>query len=62
MLAAGLAGLAVSLASSVVLPTAAADTHRGWPGYGGGPEQMRYSSLQQINKTNVSSLAGGLEL
>jgi quinoprotein glucose dehydrogenase len=36
---------------------ATADAHRGWAGYGGGPEQMRYSSLQQINRTNVTHLA-----
>src|SRR4051812_17719765 len=27
-----------------------------WPGYGGGPQQIRYSTLKQIDKTNVSSL------
>lgn len=30
--------------------------NRGWPGYGGGPEQIRYSSLTQINKANVNQL------
>ena len=29
---------------------------RGWPGYGGGPQQIRYSSLTQINKRNVRRL------
>ena len=29
---------------------------RDWPVYGGGPESMRYSSLQQINRQNVSHL------
>lgn len=29
---------------------------RGWPAYGGGPETIRYSALDQINKTNVSKL------
>ncbi len=28
----------------------------GWPVYGGGPEQLRYSRLDQINTQNVSSL------
>ena len=28
-----------------------------WPAYGGGPEQIRYSSLDQINKSNVARLA-----
>src|SRR5437899_10242058 len=27
-----------------------------WPGYGGGPESMRYSSLTQINRDNVTQL------
>ena len=36
---------------------AAAGPSQGWPGYGGGPAQIRYSSLTQINKTNVSKLA-----
>ena len=29
---------------------------RGWPAYGGGPEQMRYSALDQINRGNVAQL------
>jgi quinoprotein glucose dehydrogenase len=29
---------------------------RGWPAYGGGPEGIRYSSLRQINRSNVSRL------
>jgi quinoprotein glucose dehydrogenase len=37
-------------------PGAAAPSHRGWSAYGGGPEQMRYSSLTQINRTNVRQL------
>jgi quinoprotein glucose dehydrogenase len=31
-------------------------TYRTWSAYGGGPEQMRYSSLAQINRTNVAQL------
>jgi quinoprotein glucose dehydrogenase len=30
--------------------------YRGWPGYGGGPETIRYSALTQINRDNVSRL------
>ena len=39
-------------------PNNAADAsrYRGWPAYGGGPEQIRYSSLTQINKSNVKQL------
>jgi len=33
---------------------AAAD--RDWPAYGGGPEDIRYSTLKQINRSNVSRL------
>ena len=30
--------------------------YEGWPVYGGGPEQLRYSRLDQINTHNVSGL------
>ena len=30
--------------------------YEGWPVYGGGPEQLRYSRLDQINTQNVSGL------
>jgi quinoprotein glucose dehydrogenase len=30
--------------------------YRTWTAYGGGPEQMRYSSLTQVNRTNVRQL------
>jgi quinoprotein glucose dehydrogenase len=32
------------------------ENYRGWPAYGGGPEQIRYSSLSQINRQNVARL------
>jgi glucose dehydrogenase len=51
------------IAAAVTLPLVAAvqrpsgaDKYRGWSRYGGGPEQIRYSSLGQINKTNVKQL------
>ena len=31
--------------------------YRGWAVYGGGPDQIRYSSLQQINRSNVTRLS-----
>jgi quinoprotein glucose dehydrogenase len=37
-------------------PRAAADLYRGWAAYGGGLEQTRYSSLTQINRSNVGQL------
>ncbi len=33
-----------------------------WSTYGGGPENIHYSSLKQINRKNVSNLASRLEL
>ncbi len=32
------------------------DRYRGWAVYGGGPDQIRYSSLTQINRSNVQRL------
>ena len=34
----------------------ARQTYRGWASYGGGPEQIRYSRLDQINRGNVKQL------
>jgi quinoprotein glucose dehydrogenase len=33
------------------------EDRRDWPAYGGGPENAHYSSLAQINRTNVKELA-----
>jgi len=51
--------------------SSAALSYSGWPAYGGGPEQIRYSRLTQINRSNVRQLhvawtydseeAGGLQ-
>jgi quinoprotein glucose dehydrogenase len=46
-----LTGLAV-----VALQARQPDTYRQWPAYGGGPEQMRYSSLAHITRENVGQL------
>jgi len=46
-----LLGAAVLLTASPPLPN-----YRSWSAYGGGPEQIRYSSLTQINTRNVASL------
>jgi quinoprotein glucose dehydrogenase len=44
-------------ASPAVQSTPAAKpSDRGWPAYGGGPEQIRYSTLAQINRGNVKEL------
>jgi len=48
--------LLVALLIAVIVGSTASGDHRGWPAYGGGPEQMRYSSLTQINRTNVAKL------
>ena len=34
----------------------AGETDRGWPAYGGGPAQVRWSPLRQIDRTNVREL------
>jgi quinoprotein glucose dehydrogenase len=41
----------------VFLPLLSAqERYRGWPGYGGGPENIRYSTLSQITPQNVQKL------
>jgi quinoprotein glucose dehydrogenase len=35
----------------------AAEAYRGWPVYGGGPDQIRYSRLDEITRANVGQLA-----
>ena len=37
-------------------PAAAADDHRTWRDYGGGPDSSKFVALDQINKSNVSQL------
>jgi len=37
-------------------PRVTPSRYHGWPAYGGGPEQIHYSSLDQINRANVASL------
>ncbi len=37
-------------------PPVEGHAYRGWPAYGGGPEQIRYSALAQINRANVKGL------
>jgi quinoprotein glucose dehydrogenase len=32
------------------------DEYRGWAAYGGTPDQIRYSALDQINRSNVHKL------
>ena len=48
-----LAALSVAPASQQRQPAHPSE----WPAYGGGPEQIRYSPLNQINKGNVARLA-----
>jgi alcohol dehydrogenase (cytochrome c) len=47
------------LALFLALPLCAADfaTRADWPSYGGTPSALRYSALDQINRTNVAGLA-----
>jgi quinoprotein glucose dehydrogenase len=56
----GMRGTAIA-ASLVVVQTMsgaapAPRAYDGWSAYGGGPEQIRYSTLAQINRTNVRQL------
>ena len=54
------AGLAIAAAAlglaGATQPSAPGPAYRGWASYGGGPEQLRYSSLTQITRENVSRL------
>ncbi|HWR51573.1 MAG TPA: PQQ-binding-like beta-propeller repeat protein [Bryobacteraceae bacterium] len=36
--------------------SASAQTYRGWPAYGGGPDSLKYSALDQINRSNEHRL------
>jgi quinoprotein glucose dehydrogenase len=44
------------LLGAAALTAQPADRYRGWAAYGGTVDQIRYSSLQQINRGNVKSL------
>jgi len=48
--------LLTAIVSAVQRQTPGAPKYRGWGAYGGGPEQMRYSTLTQINRSNVAQL------
>jgi quinoprotein glucose dehydrogenase len=49
-----LKALAALAAAALVVP--GADTHRTWSVVAGGPDGLRYSSLNQINRANVTKL------
>jgi quinoprotein glucose dehydrogenase len=44
-------------AAQTIGPAGASAEHRDWPVYGGSPENNHYSTLSQINRTNVKNLA-----
>ncbi|MBV6432692.1 MAG: Outer membrane protein assembly factor BamB [Bryobacteraceae bacterium] len=44
------------LVAAIALLPAAAQNHRQWPDYGGGPDSSHYVALDQINKSNVNRL------
>ena len=48
--------LSVALVASAQRSPSPQARYRGWPVYGGGPEQIRYSSLDQVNRSNVRQL------
>jgi quinoprotein glucose dehydrogenase len=45
------------LAAAPAVAAPESDGHRTWEAYNGGPEAMKYSSLDQINRSNVKRLA-----
>ena len=53
----GVLALAAATGIAAQGPAPAPPSYRGWPAYGGGAEGLRYSSLDQINRTNVRRLA-----
>ena len=57
---AGMRGAVIAASLVVVQTTSGADSapgaYDGWPAYGGGPDQIRYSTLAQINRSNVRQL------
>jgi quinoprotein glucose dehydrogenase len=53
------AALALVLVATMLLKAQPADEHRGWSRwatYGGGSDQIRYSTLSEINRSNVTKL------
>jgi quinoprotein glucose dehydrogenase len=52
----GWGAAAMAVVAVGFLSAAQAPGYRQWAAYGGGPEQIRYSSLRQINRTNVKRL------
>ena len=48
--------LFIALASTLVLVAADKRSFDTWESYGGGPDSSQYSSLKQINKSNVKQL------
>src|SRR6187397_3150575 len=48
--------LVISVAWGSEIPAPSPAPSRGWPALGGGPQGIRYSSLDQINRTNVRRL------
>jgi glucose dehydrogenase len=55
IVALGSAGVA-ACADPDPLPLSTRD-YRPWSAYGGGPEQLRYSGLDQVNRNNIASLS-----
>jgi glucose dehydrogenase len=45
-------GLLAAIAPAPIAQSAP-DFSRDWPAYGGGPQQIRYSSLDEIDRSNV---------
>jgi glucose dehydrogenase len=56
--AASAALIAAAFAAATLVALAEEDSraYDGWPAYGGGPDQIRYSSLAQVTRANVAQL------
>jgi quinoprotein glucose dehydrogenase len=52
----GAATLLVGALSIAIVDAEPTRSYAGWPVYGGGPDQIRYSSLTQIDRSNVREL------
>ena len=46
----------IALLAAAQGPQSSPDPYRSWTVYGGGPDQIRYSRLDQINRSNVTQL------
>jgi quinoprotein glucose dehydrogenase len=56
LIALGILAVVAPVLAGTLRSQSTADQYAGWRTYGGTPDQIRYSTLRQINRTNVSRL------